>query len=87
MDTKFYILLILSIGLVGCDRSSDEPNPAQSALPEGAYRSPMDVEFSPDGEMLAVSDQTAEGLITLATGWPSSLIATLLFGVTVGVVL
>ena len=65
MAAKLYILLMLVIGLVGCASSSDEPDPGQSALPEGAYRSPLDVEFSPDGELLAVSDYTAEGLITL----------------------
>jgi DNA-binding beta-propeller fold protein YncE len=65
MNTKFYILLMLAIGLAGCGGAPDEPDPAQGELPEGAYRSPMDVEFSPDGELLAVSDHTAEALITL----------------------
>jgi len=65
MDTKFYILLLLAIGLSGCGGSSDEPDPNQSKPLEGAYRSPLDVEFSPDGELLAVSDHTAEALVTL----------------------
>ena len=68
MDTKFYILLLmLAIVQAGCGGSPDEPDPGSSALSEGAYRSPMDVEFSPDGELLAVSDHTAEALITLDT--------------------
>ncbi|MBT3202128.1 MAG: hypothetical protein HN350_19670 [Phycisphaerales bacterium] len=57
--------MILAVGLSGCDGSSDDPDPNRSALPEGAYRSPMDVEFSPDGELLAVSDHTAEAIVTL----------------------
>ena len=66
MDTKFYILLLmLAIALAGCGGSSDEPDPSQSKPLEGAYRSPLDVEFSPDGELLAVSDHTAEALVTL----------------------
>jgi len=65
MDTKIHILLMLAIALAGCGGSTDEPEPDQSSLPEGAYRSPMDVEFSPDGKLLAVSDHTAEALITL----------------------
>jgi len=65
MDTRIYILWILAIVLAGCGDSTDDPDPGSSALPEGAYRSPLDVEFSPDGELLAVSDCTAEALITL----------------------
>nr|MDP7289614.1 hypothetical protein [Phycisphaerae bacterium] len=64
MDTKLYILLMLAIGLAGCG-GADDPDPDAPGLPKGAYRSPMDIEFSPDGKLLAVSDHTAEGLITL----------------------
>ena len=65
MHTKFYILLTLAIAPAGCGGPRDEPGGGSSALSEGAYRSPLDVEFSPDGELLAVSDHTAEALITL----------------------
>ena len=64
MDTKLYILLLLAIGLSGCG-GADEPDPTAASLPEGAYRSPMDIAFSPDGKLLAVSDHTAEGLVTI----------------------
>ena len=66
MDTKLHILLLmLTIGLAGCSGGSDEPDKGGAALPKGAYRSPMDVAFSPDGELLAVSDHTAEAIVTL----------------------
>jgi DNA-binding beta-propeller fold protein YncE len=55
---------MLAIGLAGCG-GSDDPDPGDSVLPEGAYRSPLDVEFSPDGKLLAVSDHTSEALVTL----------------------
>jgi len=65
MHTRLNILLaMLSIGLAGCS-GGDEPNPGPTGPKEGAYRSPMDVEFSPDGKLLAVGDFTGEALVTL----------------------
>ena len=64
MDKKIYILLVLAAGLVGCGES-EQDGPEPLALLKGAYRSPMDVSFSPDGQMLAVSAHTAAALVML----------------------
>jgi len=70
------ILLAAGIALIGCGASPEGPDRGRPVGEAEVYRSPLDVAFSPDGEMLAVSDHTAGSLamIDASTGKVSSQI-------------